>query len=84
MATIMAGDTVRSFGYFQQAADAFRELNDRQGQVTPLVMQCLVRDSYLMYDASGACIPAEIAFLTRQGEEAIKLAQLSGWRAGES
>ena len=50
MATCMAGDGRRGVAYFQKASEAFRALNDRSGLVTPLVMQCILRDGYLATD----------------------------------
>jgi DNA-binding NarL/FixJ family response regulator len=84
MATCMAGDARKGVAYFQQAADAFRALNDRAGLVTPLVMQCVLRDAYLATDGCVRLAPLDVDSAIEQGEEAIRSAQESGWRAGEA
>jgi DNA-binding CsgD family transcriptional regulator len=82
MATCMAGDARKGVAYFQEAADAFRALNDRAGLVTPLAMQCVLRDAYLATDGCMRTAPLDVDHIIEQGEEAIRSAQESGWRAG--
>jgi DNA-binding CsgD family transcriptional regulator len=84
MATSMAGDARRGVAYFQEAADAFRALNDRAGMVTPLAMQCVLRDAYLATDGCVRLAPLGVDHIIDRGEEAIRSAQESGWRAGEA
>ncbi len=84
MVTAMGGDMRQSFAYYQDAIEAFRALGDHQGLVTPLIMQCVGWDSYLMQDGGLLGVPLDMETLTRQGEEAILLARESGWRAGEA
>jgi DNA-binding NarL/FixJ family response regulator len=84
MATASAGGAQQSYTYFEEAIGAFRTLNDRQGLVTPLVMQCIGHGSYLLNDGFVASVPLDIEQVTRQGEEALRLAQECGWRAGEA
>ena len=83
MATCMAGDVRRGVAYFQKASEAFRALNDRSGLVTPLVMQCILRDGYLATDGCVRGAQLDVDDVLKQGEEAIHCAQESGWRAGE-
>jgi DNA-binding CsgD family transcriptional regulator len=80
----MAGDVRRGAAYFQEAAKAFRALNDRAGMVTPLAMQCVLRDAYLATDGCVRLALLDIDHVIDQGEEAIRSAQESGWRAGEA
>jgi DNA-binding CsgD family transcriptional regulator len=83
MATCMAGDVRRGVAYFQKASEEFRALNDRSGLVTPLVMQCILRDGYLAIDGCVHGAQLDVDDVIEQGEEAIHCAQESGWRAGE-
>jgi DNA-binding CsgD family transcriptional regulator len=84
MAAATGGDLRRSFAYYQDAIEAFRALDDHQGLVTPLIMQCVGWNSYLMLDGGLLGVPLDMERVTRQGEEALLLAQESGWRAGEA
>jgi DNA-binding CsgD family transcriptional regulator len=84
MATCMVGDARKGVAYFQEAAGAFRALNDRAGLVTPLAMQCVLRDAYLATDGCMRTAPLDVDHIIDQGEEAIRSAQESGWRAGEA
>ncbi len=84
MASATGGDVQQAFAYFQQTIDAFRALDDRQGLVTPLAMQCVAWNSYLMNDGCMPGVLLDREAVTRRGDEAILLAQESGWRAGEA
>jgi DNA-binding NarL/FixJ family response regulator len=81
MATFLCGDLPQAATHAREAAALFRQLDDRQSLVSTLGWLCECGGWY----GSEACLPAfSLGEGQRHGEECLRLARETGWRAGEA
>lgn len=80
MASFQSADLVAADAYYERAVAAFRELDDRFGLASALAVRALCGGSCIS-DTEVACGRTQDAQL-RDVEEALALAEASGWRAG--
>jgi DNA-binding CsgD family transcriptional regulator len=77
-----AGGPITGIGYYRQAIELWRKLDERQGLISSLVMLALRGTDYLStamvwsLTSGNACI--------RDAEEGLSLARQIGWRSGEA
>lgn len=76
------GGPITGIGYYRQAIELWRKLDERQGLISSLVMLALRGTDYLStamvwsLTSGNACI--------RDAEEGLSLARQIGWRSGEA
>jgi DNA-binding CsgD family transcriptional regulator/tetratricopeptide (TPR) repeat protein len=78
----MTGDVPGGVGYLEQAVNAWRALDARQGLAASLMALAMRGASYMFL--AQPWLPADATACVRDGEEAIALARQIGWPAGEA
>jgi DNA-binding CsgD family transcriptional regulator len=79
---VMGGDIPAGVEHYEQAIVLFRELSDLQGLVSSLMTFSMRGASYMWGTTVWPMVDA--AAFIRDGEEALRIAQQIGWRAGEA
>jgi DNA-binding CsgD family transcriptional regulator len=79
---VMGGDIPAGVEHYEQAVVLFRELGDLQGLASSLMTFSMRGASYMWSATVWPIVDAAVCI--RDGEEALRIAQQIGWRAGEA
>lgn len=80
--SFMRGDIPAGAAYYGEAVELWRNLEDRQGLATSLMVLALRRGAAHLLTIY--CPPVALETVRAEAEEAIAAARAAGWRAGES
>jgi tetratricopeptide (TPR) repeat protein len=82
VASYFAGDLLAGAAYYEQAVVRYRDLDDRHGLASCLVMLATRGTNYLHLPLVWP--ETDAAGVLREGQEALKIAGEIGWRSGEA